>query len=38
MESLFNFRTNFPPIKEIASFESWEDPDKSPSPIVDIDT
>jgi transcription initiation factor TFIIIB Brf1 subunit/transcription initiation factor TFIIB len=38
MESLFNFRTNFPPIKEIASFESWEDPDESPSEIVDIDT
>jgi transcription initiation factor TFIIIB Brf1 subunit/transcription initiation factor TFIIB len=38
MESLFHLRTNFPPIKEIASFESWEDPDKSPSQIVDIDT
>jgi transcription initiation factor TFIIIB Brf1 subunit/transcription initiation factor TFIIB len=38
MESLFQLRTPFAPVKEVDTFERWEDPDDNKSPVLDIDT
>ena len=38
MESLFQLRTPFAPVKEVDTFERWEDPDDIKSPELDIDT
>lgn len=37
MESLFKLRSNLPAIKEIDSFERWEDSEQESKKIVDID-
>ena len=38
MESLFKLRTSLPAIKEIESFEKWEDDsDQGSKKVVDID-
>ena len=36
MESLFKLRNNLPTIKD--TFESWEDEERTPAPLLDIDT
>ena len=38
MESLFQLRTPFAPVKEVDTFERWEDPDTVKPAAIDIDT